>query len=297
MRKNKGEILIFITAIIWGSGYAVMDIGLEHLTVFQVMAGRFILATILLSLIFYKKLKLISKSVLWKGTVLGAILFISFTIQTVGLIYTTPSKNAFLTAVNVIIVPVIAYLIYKRKIDRFEIFAAVLAIVGIGLLSLQGTMNMNIGDLLTLLSAVGFAFDIFYTNMFVKKEDALSLTIVQLFTATVFSIMAVLVLGEVPTKVSTEGIYTILYLGVFCTTIAYVCQNIGMQYANPTKSALILSTEALFGTAFSIMILHEVLTSRMVIGAILILLAIFIAETKPKFSHLKRLESKMNSSS
>jgi len=294
MKMYIGEILLFITAIIWGSGYIGMKIGLEHLTVFQVMAGRFIVATILLCLIFYKKLKLISKSVLWKGTVLGVILFIAFTVQTIGLEYTTPSKNAFLTAINVIIVPIIAYVIYKRKFDGFEMLAAILAVVGIGFLSLQGSMTINVGDFLSLVSAIGFAFDIFYTNMFVKTEDALALTIVQFFTASVLSITAVILLGEVPTVISTEGISAILYLGILCTTVAYVCQNIGMQYADSTKSALILSTEALFGTIFSVIMLHEILTVRMIIGGILILVAIIVAEIKPTFKPQKRPESKMH---
>lgn len=294
MKKYIGEILLFITAIIWGSGYIGMKVGLEHLTVFQIMAGRFALATILLAVIFHKNVKLITKRVLWRGIIIGAILFIAFTVQTIGLDYTTPSKNAFLTAVNVMIVPVIAYVIYKRKFDRFEMLAALLAIVGIGFLSLQGSMTMNSGDFLSLLSAIGFAFDIFYTNMFVKTEDALALTIVQLFTAAVLSIIAVILLGEVPTTVSTEEVSIILYLGVVCTTIAYVCQNIGMQYADPTKSALILSTEALFGTIFSLIILHEILTGRMIIGSLLILMAIIIAEVKPTFKQEKNLESKIH---
>ncbi|WP_042347407.1 DMT family transporter [Bacillus massiliigorillae] len=295
MKKYLGEILLFITAILWGSGYIGMEKGLEHFTVFQVMAGRFIIATILLFIIFNKKIKLINKSILWKGTVLGGFLFIAFTIQTFGLVYTTPSKNAFLTALNVIFVPLIAFVIYKRRFDRFEIIAALLAVIGIGFLSLQGSMNMNIGDLLSLLCAVAFAFDIFYTNMFVKKEDALALTIVQFFTASVFSTIAVLLLGEIPTMASIqEGAYSILYLGIFCTTIAYVCQNIGMKYTNSTKSALILSTEALFGTIFSVIILHEILTGRMVIGIVLILLAIIFAEVKPTLRR-KMTESKLHS--
>lgn len=294
MKKYIGEILLLLTAIIWGSGYIGMKVGLAHLTVFQIMAGRFALATIFLTIIFHKNVKLITKRVLWKGIILGVILFLAFTVQTIGLDYTTPSKNAFLTAVNVMIVPLIAFVIYKRKFDGFEMLAALLAIIGIGFLSLQGSMQMNIGDFLSLASAIGFAFDIFYTNMFVKTEDALALTIVQLFTAAVLSIIAVIVLGEVPTTISSEEVSVILYLGIVCTTIAYVCQNIGMQYADPTKSALILSTEALLGTIFSVIILHEILTSRMIIGSFIILIAIIIAEVKPAFKHEKKLESKVH---
>ena len=287
MQKFKGELLMLITAVMWGSGFVGMAKGLEHWTVFQLMAGRFLLASIILSFIFYKKLKLISKAVIWKGAILGAILFVAFALQTMGLEYTTASKNAFLTAINVIIVPIIAYVIYKRKIDRFEFIAAGVAVVGIGFLSLQDSMTINIGDFLSILCAVGFAFDIFYTNVFVKAEDALALTIVQFYTATVLSVVSVIVLGEVPTTYTSEGLGIIVYLAIFCTAVAYVCQNIGMQYANPTKSAIILSTESLFGTIFSVIILNELLTGRMLVGCVLIFFAILFAEVKPTFRQKK----------
>lgn len=283
MQKYKGELLMLITAILWGSGFVGMAIGLEHWTVFQLMALRFTVASILLAIVFHKKLRLLSRSVLWRGALLGTMLFTGFVFQTLGLEFTTPSKNAFLTAINVLIVPMIAFVIYKRRIDRFEGMAAVVAVVGIGLLSLQDSLSMNIGDVLSILCAVAFAFDIFYTNVFVKKEDALALTIVQFFTASILSWIGVLILGEIPTSASTEGVLTIVYLAVFCTLIAYACQNVGMKYANPTKSAIILSTEALFGTIASVIVLHEILTGRMIVGCILIFIAIVVAEVKPNF--------------
>lgn len=287
MQKYKGELLMLITAVMWGSGFVGMAKGLEYWSVFQLMAGRFFLASVILSVVFYKKLKLINKSVLWKGATLGAILFVGFAIQTWGLEYTTPSKNAFLTAINVIIVPIIAYVIYKRRIDRFEFIAAGVAIVGIGFLSLQDSLTINIGDFLSILCAFAFAFDIFYTNVFVKTEDALALTIVQFYTATICSVIGVVVLGDYPTTYSAEGLGIIVYLAVFCTGVAYVCQNIGMQYANSTKSAIILSTEALFGTMFSVLLLNELLTGRMIFGCILIFFAILFAEVKPTFNRKK----------
>ena len=290
MQKYKGELLMLITAVMWGSGFVGMAKGLEHWSVFQLMAGRFFLASVILTLVFYKKLKLINKAVLWKGATLGAILFVAFAIQTWGLEYTTPSKNAFLTAINVIIVPIIAYVIYKRRIDRVEFIAAGVAIVGIGFVSLQDSLTINIGDFLSILCAFAFAFDIFYTNVFVKTEDALALTIVQFYTATICSVIGVIVLGDYPTTYSAEGLGIIVYLAVFCTGVAYVCQNIGMQYANPTKSAIILSTEALFGTMFSVLLLNELLTGRMIVGCILIFFAILFAEIKPTFKR-KRVYS------
>ena len=288
MKQYIGDGMLLITAIVWGSGFVVTAIALEYLSAYQVMAGRFILAAIILSLLFGKKFKTFTKSVIWKGAILGTILYIGFALQTVGLEYTTPSKNAFLTAVNVVIVPLIAYMVYKRKVDRYETIGSIITLIGIGFLSLQGSMTINIGDALSLACAVAFAFDIFYTNHFVKKEDALSLTIVQFITASFIAVIAVLIQGDIPTTFEKEALYSIIYLAVFSTTIAYVCQNIAFQYTTATKGAIILSLESFFGMLLSVLFLHEVLTGRMIIGAALIMIAILITELKPSF-HRKHI--------
>ena len=288
MKQYIGDGMLLITAIVWGSGFVVTAIALEYLSAYQVMAGRFILAAIILSLLFGKKFKTFTKSVIWKGAILGTILYIGFALQTVGLEYTTPSKNAFLTAVNVVIVPLIAYLVYKRKVDRYETIGSIITLIGIGFLSLQGSMTISIGDALSLACAVAFAFDIFYTNHFVKKEDALSLTIVQFITASFIAVIAVLIQGDIPTTFEKEALYSIIYLAVFSTTIAYVFQNIAFQYTTATKGAIILSLESFFGMLLSVLFLHEVLTGRMIIGAALIMIAILITELKPSF-HRKHI--------
>ncbi|PJO43644.1 DMT family transporter [Lysinibacillus xylanilyticus] len=291
MKKYIADGMLLVTAIVWGSGFVITAIALEYLTAYQVMAGRFLLASIILTVLFGYKLKKASKSVIWKGILLGSILYIAFALQTVGLQYTTPSKNAFLTAVNVIIVPLIAFAVYKRRIDGYEIIGSIIAIVGIGFLSLQGSLTMNIGDALSLACAVAFAFDIFCTNLFVQKEDAIALTIIQFITASVIGVLVVVGQGDIPTTFEKEAIYSIIYLAIFSTTLAYLFQNIANQYTSATKAAIILSTESFFGMVLSVIFLHEVLTSRMVVGAILILLAILIAEVKPAHPKKRMMKS------
>jgi len=291
MKQYIADGMLLTTAIVWGSGFVITAVALEYLTAYQVMAGRFILASIILTVIFGYKLKKATKSVVWKGIILGTILYIAFALQTVGLQYTTPSKNAFLTAVNVIVVPLIAYAVYKRRIDGYEIIGSIIALVGIGCLSLQGSLTMNIGDALSLACAVAFAFDIFCTNLFVQKEDAIALTIIQFLTASVLGILVVVSQGDIPTTFEKEAIYSIIYLGIFSTTIAYLCQNVANQYTTATKAAIILSTESFFGMVLSVIFLHEVLTSRMIIGAVLILLAILIAEVKPAYQKKRMMNN------
>jgi len=291
MKQYMADGMLLVTAIVWGSGFVITAIALEYLTAYQVMAGRFILAAIILTTIFGYRLKKASKSVIWKGIILGTILYIAFALQTVGLQYTTPSKNAFLTAVNVIVVPLIAYAVYKRRIDGYEIIGSIMAIVGIGFLSLQGSLTMNIGDALSLACAVAFAFDIFCTNLFVQKEDAIALTIIQFITASLLGILVVVSQGDIPTTLEKEAIYSIIYLAIFSTTLAYLFQNVANQYTSATKAAIILSTEAFFGMVLSVIFLHEILTGRMVIGAVLILLAILIAEIKPAHPKKRMMKS------
>jgi drug/metabolite transporter (DMT)-like permease len=294
MQKYMGEIALTITAIIWGSGFVASAISLEHFTPYQILAGRFIIGTIILSLIFRKRLKNINKSTLIKGAVLGIFLYLAFALQTVGLQYTTPSKNAFLTAVNVVIVPFIAFVMYKRKIDMYELVGAILAMVGVGILSLKLSAGVNIGDLLTLGCAFGFAFHIFYTAKYVKDSDPVSLTLIQMLTAAVIGSLVVVFKGETSVVMETKGLFSLLYLGVFSTTIAYLLQTIAQKMITETKAAIILSTEAFWGMVFSVVILDEVMTIKMVLGAILILCAIIISETKIPFLKKNKLKEIRN---
>lgn len=292
MKKYVGEIGLTLTAIIWGSGFVATAIALEHYTAYQSMAVRFLIGGILLALIFYKKLKAITKTTLMKGSILGLILYLAFALQTVGLQFTTPSKNAFITAVNVVIVPLIGFIFYKKKIDRYELIGAILALIGIGFLSLQLTSAINLGDFLTFLCAIAFAFHIFYTARFVKHEDPISLTVIQMLTAAVIGWIAIGLKGELHMSLQKEGMLMLLYLGIFSTAIAFLLQTAAQKFMSETKAAIILATEALWGTIFSIIIIKEIITGRMIIGGTLIILAILLSETKLKFGKAEQVDSK-----
>lgn len=280
MRKYYGEIGLIITAVVWGSGFVATAISLENYTAYQSMAIRFLVASVFLLAIYYKKLKHINKKILLNGIILGAILYTAFALQTVGLIYTTPSKNAFLTAVNVVIVPIILFVFYKRQLDRYEIIGAFLAVFGIGLLSLQFNGAVNLGDFLSFLCAIGFAFHIIYTAKFVRNNDAILLTLIQLMTAAVIGFIILLFKNEFVMTYEPKPFFSVIYLGLFSTCLAYVLQTSAQKLLSETKAAIILSTEALWGMIFSIIILHEIITFRMMAGAVLIFSAILIAEVK-----------------
>lgn len=268
--------LILVT-IIWGGGFVASDMALESMLPFQIMAVRFLLATVLMGLISIKSLKGMKKEEIRAGGLMGVALFAAFALQIIGLQYTTPSKNAFLTALNVVIVPFIAFIILKKKIGIKGIIGAVMSVAGVALLSLNGNLSLGLGDGLTLLCAVGFAFQIFLTSEFVKKYRATVLNFVQMATAFLLSAVSLFAFGETNFQVTAKGWLSVLYLGVISTTICYLLQTASQKYVDETKAAIILSMESVFGTLFSIIILHEVITPRMVVGCVIILAAVIIS--------------------
>lgn len=289
MKKYVGELGLIIVAIIWGSGFVATAISLEAYTAFQSMAVRFFIGAILLIVIFHKQLRSIKKSTIIKGMILGIILYIAFALQTVGLAHTTPSKNAFLTAVNVIAVPFIGYFLFKKQMNRFEIIGAILSVIGIALLSVNHVDGMNIGDLLSLLCAFAFAFHIIYTGIFVKSEKPIPLTIIQFATAALIGFVMIGIRGEIVLQVEAKPLLALIYLGVFSTGIAFFMQTYAQQFVNETKSAILLSTEAVWGMFFSIIIIQEVVTQRMMVGACIIIAAILLTELKGQlFIFIKR---------
>lgn len=268
--------LILVT-IIWGGGFVASDMALESLLPFQIMAIRFFLATVLMGGITVKQLRGMKREEIKAGVLMGIALFAGFALQIIGLQYTTPSKNAFLTALNVVMVPFIAFVVCKKKIGAKGIVGAIMAIVGVGILSLEKNLTLSVGDGLTLLCAVGFAFQIFLTSEFVKKYRAVVLNFVQMCTAFVLSVISLFCFGELKFAVTTKGWLSVLYLGVVSTTICYLLQTASQRYVDETKAAIILSMESVFGTLFSILILREVITVRMVIGCVIILTAVIIS--------------------
>jgi drug/metabolite transporter (DMT)-like permease len=283
MKKYLGIIGLLVVAMIWGGGFVASDLALESFTPFQIMVMRFFMATILMLILSFKYIRTITKSELKAGFFLGVFLFLGFAFQTIGLSFSTPSKNAFLTATNVVFVPFIALVIYKKKVSYQSIIGAVMAIIGAGVLALQKNFSIGLGDSLTLLCAVSFAFQIFLTGEYVGKNRVTILNLIQMLTAFVFSAIGMFISGDViPVTYSNESLYSVLYLGLASTALAFFLQTVSQKHVDETKSAIIMSMEAVFGTLFSIIILKEMLSIKMVIGCILILSAVLVSEIRFK---------------
>ena len=170
-------------------------------------------------------------------------------LQTIGCQYTTAGKNAFLTTIYVILVPFLHWLINHRRPDRYVIGGALLAMVGIGLLSLQGEGGIALGDLLTLLCGIFFAVHIVYIDRYTLAQDPAILTVLQLATAAVLSfLLAPLIDGPFPAQaLHPEAVTGMLYLGLLSTMLGFLLQNVGQKYTTPSTASLLLSFESVFG--------------------------------------------------
>lgn len=283
MNKYLGKIGLVIVAVIWGSGFVASALALEDYSPYQILALRFTLAFVVWLIINMRNLKRFSVTTMWRGSLLGVFLFLAFAFQTVGLQYTTPSKNAFLTAVNVVIVPLLGYLIFKKKLQFKNIIGSFVTLIGIALLSLTSSLgSVNLGDILTLICAVFFALQIFSTDYFVKQEEIWALMLLQMGVAALLSWITLFVTnGNIPTLQLTTML-PILYLGLVSTLLAYFIQTLSQKKTTSSEAAIILSTEAFFGMISSVIILHERISINMFFGAVLIFIGILIVELEIK---------------
>ncbi len=283
--KVMASIGLVIATIIWGFAFVVVKNSLEVIPPVYMLAFRFTIASVGLGIIFFRRIKKINKADMKSGLILGVFLYLGYVFQTIGCQYTTAGKNAFLTTIYVVIVPFLYWIISKKSPDIYCIGSAFMAIVGIGLLSLNGKMTVNIGDVLTLICGFAFAVQIVYINKFSAYQDPIILTFLQIFVAAVLSwLTAPIMDGSFPLQVTNPNVIgSMLYLGIGSTMIAFLLQNIGQKYTEPSTASLLLSMEAVFGVVFSIVFLGEYLTVRMIIGCALIFTAVIMAETKFEF--------------
>jgi drug/metabolite transporter (DMT)-like permease len=283
------DLSLLLVAIIWGSGFVVTKNALDHVTPYYLLFFRFIAATIILSIVFFKKIKEASKQDIKAGIIIGLFLFAAFATQTVGLQYTEAGKQAFITATNVVMVPFIYWIISKKRPDKFDLAAAFLCLVGIGILSLNDDLTMGYGDILTLLCAVMFALHISSTGYFAKELDPYVITIVQFLVASILSLIFALLFEGTNIKLGSNTIFPILYLAIFSTMTAFLIQTVAQKYTSSTHAAIILSLEAVFGSTFSIIFLKEPLTIRFFIGCVAILMSVITSETKWEFLKTKEI--------
>ncbi len=281
--EKKSEIGMLFVVLIWGLGfpitrYAIIEIGLSpHI----INTGRFIIGSVVISIIFYKRLLNIDKVTIITGIITGVFMYLAFFYQTLGAANTTAAKNAFLTQICIVITPILSYILFKKSISRKMVFAVVLAIFGVFVLSYdEGEFGtFTIGDYYTLLCAVFFSFHMVLTSFYQKKNDLdpVTFNIVSMYTVSIIGVVISIVNG-IEVNVSTSGIWPLVILGLFNTGLCFTLQSVALKHSNATKISIIVALEAVIGAIGGAIFLSEPLSVNIVIGGVMIVVAILITE-------------------
>lgn len=286
-RKLLAALGIIATTMIWGSSFVVMKNSVDLVPPAWLLAIRFTAAALVGGIVFHKNLLRMNRDTVFCGMLLGLAINVSYLFQTYGIKYTTASKNAFITTLYVIIVPFLHWMATKKRPSFHHLLAAVIAVAGLALLSLEGDLSIQYGDFLTLLCGIGFAVHMVLIDRFTLKHDTVALTILQLASAAVINwILAPFLDGPMDVSVLRDmGLWAgIFYLAVFCSMIGFLLQNLGQKILNANTASVLLSLESVFGAIFSVWLLHEVMTTRMLAGCALMFGAVILSQAGPEKS-------------
>lgn len=282
MRRDiKADLWLLSVTVVWGTSFPIMSVALKHIGPYSFLALRYTLAAVLLFIYRYKEIVNIKAHEVKGGILVGLTLFFAAAFQTVGLLYTTPSKSGFITGVNVVLVPIFIAIIYKKLPDIKTIVGVAVSVLGLGLLSINGDLSINYGDTLTLFCAVFCAAQILLVDKYACKGDIFIITAIEMLVVGVLSFIPAIFLERLSFTVNPVTIGSILFTAVFCTIYAYVVQNKMQRFTKPTHAAVIFLAEPVFSALFSTFI-GDKLTIKSLFGCALILFGMIIINIKGK---------------
>lgn len=282
-REILADSLLLLTALIWGCAFAVVKNALDSFPPGAIIAMRYLIAAAITCILFRRHLKKLTRGDVARGALVGLLLFGAYIVQTTGLQYTTAGKNAFLTTVYVLLVPFGCALLFHQKLQKSNLIAAVMMLVGIGLLSLDGQGGgLNPGDILTLICGFLFAGHIIAVEQCQKKTNTYALIVLQFaFCALYAGLYNRIFERGMPLAFTPGSIGGLLYIAVFSTTIGMSLQNIGQSMAPASHAVILLSLESVFGVLFSCLLLGEKVTLQMGVGFAIIFAALLVSELAP----------------
>lgn len=299
MKKEKifqlrQSLILLVTATIWGTAFVAQSVGMEHVGPFTFIAARFALGALaLLPVILLQNRRLKadgigkgkmadgragSGKVLWKGGLLcGIALMSAASLQQVGIMRTTVGKAGFITAMYIIIVPILGVFM-GRRIRPLIWGCVLLAAAGLYLLSMSGAFSLQSGDALCLACAVIFAIQIMLVDHYVEVADGVRLSAIQFLTASALGTVMMLLFEHPSLGAVWNARVPILYAGIMSSGVAYTLQIIGQRGLNPTIASLIMSLESVIAAAAGFIFLHQTFTGRELCGCILMAAAIVLAQ-------------------
>jgi drug/metabolite transporter (DMT)-like permease len=271
--------------LIWGSTFVLNKKALLSASPLFFNAVRMSLAAALLALFYRKDLSRLTRPAVWAGVGVGFFLFLGYAFQITGLHLTTPSKSAFLTGVSTVLVPLLLIIIWKAHINPWRAAGILTAFVGLFFMTVppgrQGIAdfaNVNLGDMLSIACAFGFALQIIFLGRASQRFPFEQIAVLQMATAAILTAIATPLLEHPYLQLSPVVVTAILVTGILGTAVAFTVQAWAQQFTPATHAALIFTLEPVFAWLTSLVVLNERLGIRAGVGAVLILAGVLISE-------------------
>lgn len=279
----KKSLVLLLTATIWGTAFVAQSVGMDYVEPFTFTFARSIVGGIVLIPVIWffsrgQKRPILTKEELIGGICCGLALCAASNFQQIGIVHTTVGKAGFITALYVVIVPILG--IFLKKKASFIIWISVgLSVVGLYLLCMTGdSLRLAYGDFLVLVCALLFSIHIMIIDYFSPKGDVVRISCVQFFVCGIVSGVIMLFVEDVSVGNIMAAKMPILYAGVLSSGVAYTLQIVGQKDMNPTVASLILCLESVISALAGWVILHEALTTRELLGCLLMFAAIVLAQ-------------------
>lgn len=284
----RADLLMLITAMIWGSVFVAQQLGMENIGPFLYSGLRFALASLVLIpviLLLQRRSRqpspAASRGLLLGGVIMGLALAIGINLQQVGLMFTTVTNSGFITGLYVIVVPLLGLFIGQKSSLGIWLGAS-LAVVGMFLLSVGEGFTVASGDWLQLAGAFVWGIHVLLVGFFASRHDPLRLALIQLVTCAVISLALALVFETATLDGILKATPAILYGGIFGVAIGFTLQVIAQQHAIASHAAIILSLEAVFAAIAGALLLGEMLALRGYLGCALMFAGMLLAQLWPK---------------
>lgn len=278
--KSWAVIALVFVAIVWGAGFVLMKDAINDQPVFDFLATRFTVATIVMISIRPQVLSSINKKTLFRGSILGVMLGLAYITQTIGLDLTTAAITGFLTGLYVVFTPILFWFVFKKKVEKKVIVGTTLALTALLFISFNG-ISFDPGQVWLIACALLFAGHIIGLSFWSNAKDIYPLTVIQLGAGSVVCWMGAVPDGyQPPPNAFVWG--TVVFTAVFATAMAFLIQTWAQSIMDPSRVAIILTGEIVFAAAIAVAVGQEVLSLRTVIGGVLIVLAMLIVEWPDK---------------
>jgi drug/metabolite transporter (DMT)-like permease len=277
-RAAEGALLLI--TVLWGTTFPLLRITVEKITPYDVIALRFTIAGIALALIYWKRILRIRRVAVWDGVRTGLFMAAGYLTQAIGLTSTSTPRSAFLTAMAVVFVPFISFLVLRTGVVAGEAAGVGLAFLGLVFFYSDAGVGLRPGDLWTLAGAAAFGAQVVYTSIAARRSDPFAVSAVQAMVAAVVGWLFVAAQGglSVPARAVPWG--TILYLAIVATAFILALQTWALGKTSPVRAGVIYSMEPVFAAIFAMAFFGERMSAREVLGSAAILLGVVVAELK-----------------